>query len=85
MGFPGGSVVNNLPAMQEMWVRSLGWEDPLEEEMATHSSIFDGKIPPTDEPHGLSVRLQRLGHDRACTHTPIWNIGTKFSEILNGF
>ena len=63
MGFPGGSVVNNLPAMQEMWVRSLGWKDPLEEEMSTHSSILDGKIPPTDEPHGLSVRLQRLGHD----------------------
>ena len=63
MGFPGGSVVNNLPAMQEMWVRSLGWEDPLEEEMSTHSSILDRKIPPPDETHGLSVRLQRLGHD----------------------
>ena len=40
MGFPDGSVVKNLPAMQEMWVRSLGREDPLEEEMATHSSIL---------------------------------------------
>ena len=43
-GFPGGSAVKNLPAMQETWVRSLGrsvgWEDPLEEEMATHSSIL---------------------------------------------
>ena len=38
--FPSGSVVRHLPAMQEMWVWSLGWEDPLEEEMATHSSIF---------------------------------------------
>ena len=38
-GFPGGLVVKNLPAMQEMWVRSLGWKDPLEEDMATHSSI----------------------------------------------
>ena len=38
-GFPGGSVVKNLPAVQETCVRSLGWEDPLEEEMAPHSSI----------------------------------------------
>ena len=38
MGFPGGSVVKNLPAMQKTWVRSLGQEDPLEEGMATHSS-----------------------------------------------
>ena len=40
MGFPGGSVVKNLPAMQEMWVRFLGWEDPLETEMATDASIL---------------------------------------------
>ena len=40
MGFPGGSVVKNPPAKQETWVQSLGWEDPLEKEMATHSSIF---------------------------------------------
>ena len=43
--FPGGSVVKNLPAMQEMqetWIQSLGWEDPLEEEMAAHSSILAG-------------------------------------------
>ena len=40
--FPGGSVVKNLPAMQESQVPPLGWEDPLEEEMATHSSILDG-------------------------------------------
>ena len=47
-GFPGGSVVKNLPAMQEtqeMWVQSLGWEDPLEEGMATHSSILALRIP----------------------------------------
>ena len=46
LGFPGGSVVKNSPAKQEMqetWVRSLGQEDPLEEEMATYSSIFAGK------------------------------------------
>ena len=45
LGFPGGSVVSNLPAKQETWVRSLGWEDPLEEEMATHSSILAWEIP----------------------------------------
>ena len=38
-GFPSGSVVKNSPAMQEMWVQSLGQEDPLEKELATHSSI----------------------------------------------
>ena len=41
----GGSVVKNLPAMQETWVRSQGWEDPLEEGMATHSSILAWRIP----------------------------------------
>ena len=40
MGFPGGSVVKNLPAMQETWVRSLGREDPVEKEMTAHSSIL---------------------------------------------
>ena len=44
-GFPGGSAVKNLPAMQEMQVQSLGWEDPLEEGMATHSSILAWRIP----------------------------------------
>ena len=38
-------MVKNLPAMQEIWVRSLGWEDPLEEGMATHSNILAWKIP----------------------------------------
>ena len=44
-GFPGGSVVKNLPAMQETYIRSLGQEDPLEEGMATHSSILAWRIP----------------------------------------
>ena len=47
-GFPSGSVVKNPPAMQEtqeMWVRSLGWKYPLEEAMATHSSILAWRIP----------------------------------------
>ena len=46
-------LVKNPPAMQETWVQSLGWEDPLEEGMATHSGIFAGRIPWTEEPGGL--------------------------------
>ena len=49
MGFPGGSVVKNPPAMQDTQVRSLGREDPLEKEMTTHSSILAWKIPWTEE------------------------------------
>ena len=45
LGFPGGLEVTSPPAMQETWVRSLGWEDPLEEEMAIHSSILAWRIP----------------------------------------
>ena len=45
MGFPGGSVVKNPPAKQETWVRSLGWDDPLEKGKATHSSILAWRIP----------------------------------------
>ena len=53
MDFPGGSVVKNLPARQEMQVQSLGWEDALEEEIATHSSILAWRSPWTEEPGGL--------------------------------
>ena len=57
-------MVKNLPAMQETWVQSLSWEDPLEKEMATHSRILAWRIPWTEEPGGLqSIRLQRVGHD----------------------
>ena len=56
--------VKNPPAMQETGVQSLGQEDPLEEGMATHSSIFAGIIPWTEEPGGLqSMGSQREGHD----------------------
>ena len=51
--------------MQEMWVQSLGPEDPLEKEMATHSSILAWEIPWTEEPGGLQSMLQRIGHDLA--------------------
>ena len=57
-------VVKNLPAMQETWVQSLGQENPLEKEMATHCSILAWKIPRTEEPGGLqSMESQRVGHD----------------------
>ena len=58
--------VKRLPAMQETQVRSPGWEDPLEKEMATHSSTLAWKIPWTEEPGRLqSMGLQRVGHDWA--------------------
>ena len=57
-------MVKDLPAMQETWVRSLGVENPLENGMATHSSILAWRIPWTEEPGGLqSMRWQRVGHD----------------------
>ena len=56
-------MLKNLPATQETWVRLLGREDPLEKEMATHSSILAWEIPRTEEPGGLqSMGLQRVGH-----------------------
>ena len=56
--------VKNLSASQETQVRSLSWEDPLEEGMATHSSILAWRIPWTEEPGGLQFTgSQRVGHD----------------------
>ena len=56
--------VKHLPAMWETQVRSLGWEDPLVKEMATHSITLAWKIPWTEEPCGLQLMgLQRVGHD----------------------
>ena len=64
VGFSGGSAVKNLPAMQEMWVQSLGPEDPLETGMVTYSSILAWEIPWTEEPGGLwSMGVQRVRHD----------------------
>ena len=57
MGFPGSSVVKNPPAKQETWVQSLGREDPLEKEMATHSSMLAWEIPRTKE----TGRLYSMG------------------------
>ena len=64
--------VKRLPTMRETWVRSLGQENPLEKEMATHSSIHAWKIPWTEEPGGLqSMGSQRVGHDWATSLSPL--------------
>ena len=65
VGFPGGSAMKKLPANAgDANFRSLGWEDPLEKEMTTHSSILE--IPRTEEPGGLSsIRSQRVRPDLA--------------------
>ena len=63
-GFPGGSDGKESPAMRETWVRSLGWEDLLEEDMATHSSTLAWKIPWREEPSRLQfMGSQRVVHD----------------------
>ena len=57
-------MVKNLPAVWEIWVQSLGWEDPLEKEMTVHSSILAWRIPWAEEPGGLqSMASQGVGHD----------------------
>ena len=64
LGFPGAQTVNRLPKMQEIRVRSLGREDPLEKEMATHSTILAWEIARTKETGRLqSMGLQRIGHN----------------------
>ena len=64
MAFQVAQMVKCLPVMRETRVRSLGWENPLEKETATHSSIFAWKIPWMEEPGRLqSVGSQRVGHD----------------------
>ena len=72
---PGAQTVKNLPAMQQIQVWSLGWEDPLGEGMATHLSILAWRIPWTEEPDGIqSMGSQRVGHDWTTnTHIINWN------------
>ena len=76
--FPGGAVVQNPPAKQETPVWSLGREDPLEEEMATHSSILAWEIPQTDE-HGRlqSTESQSVGHNLVTKQQKNNNMHTK--------
>ena len=73
----GGSVVKNLPAMQETWVLSLGLEDPLEKGMATDSSILIWRIPWTEEPGRLwPMRSQRVGHHQTRDKGVLVYVGT---------
>ena len=79
-GFPGGSAIKNQPAMQEMqetWVRSLGWEDPLEESMATHTVFFLWRIPWTEEPG----RLQSID----CIALPLGHMILKWLSTLTRY
>ena len=77
MGIPGGSVVKNPPTVQGTWVHSLGWEDALEKEMATHSSTLAWEISWIEEPGELkSMASQRVGQDlltkqQMISNTPI--------------
>ena len=57
-------MVKRLPTMWETWVQTLSWEDLLEKEMATHSSVLAWKIPWSEEPGLQSMGSQRVGHDR---------------------
>ena len=86
LGFLGGTDVKNPPAMQETWVRSLGWEDPLEEGMATHSSILAWRIPWIEEPGGLqSTESQRVKHNRddgVHTHPNVWQYTGNQKNII---
>ena len=70
LGFPSGSAVKNPLAMQETWIQSLGWEDPLEKERATHSSILAREIPWTEEPGGVLHELPRVEHGLATKQQP---------------
>ena len=80
-------IVKNLPAMRKTWVQSLGQEDPLEKEMATHSSILDWRIPWTEEPGRLqSLGSQRVWHDWATnthTHKPTQPFKINWMELIS--
>ena len=78
-------MVKHLPAMWETRVRSLGWEDPLEKEMATHSSILVWKIPWTEEPGRLqSMGLQAEDEEAHCLLTTSWRAKRSGGVIQSG-
>ena len=80
LGFPGGSAVKNLPAVQERQIWFLGWEDSLEEEMATHSNILGWRIPWTEEPEGLCGPSD---HKKSDTTVVTKNACMHYSPSLN--
>ena len=71
-GFPGGSVAKNLPTVQETQAQSLVWDDPLEEGMATHSSVLAWRTPWTEEPGGLQFRGRKSQTRLKRLHTQAW-------------
>ena len=83
-------IVKNLPAMQETWVQSLGWEDPMEKGMAIHSSILAQRIPCTGESGELQfMGLQRVRHDwmtithtHTHTHTSIYRLARYICQYI---
>ena len=78
-------MVKNLPAVQETWVQSLGWEDPQEKGMATHSNILARRIPWTEEPGKLqSMGLQRVRHDWATNIFISWMCCSTMSRNVSG-
>ena len=75
--------VKNLPAVQKTRVRSLSWEDPMEKEMTTHSSIFAWKVSWTEEPGGLqSMVSQRVGHDWETNTYLLIYVAASWSNII---
>ena len=80
LGFPGSTEVKRLPAMQETWVQSLGQEDPLEKEMATHSSILAWRIPWTEELGGL----QSMGRKESDTTERLYFTSVSALKLLMG-
>ena len=77
-------MVKNLPAAQEVWVQSLGQEDLLEKEMATHSSILVWRIPQTEEPDRLqSIGSRRVGHDIHQFLSVPWKYPIYFPQALS--
>ena len=78
-------MVKHLPVMWETWVRSQGWEDLLEKEMVTHSSILAWRIPRMEEPGRLqSMGWQRVGHDSATSLSYIRGFGIMIKAIVEG-
>ena len=75
-------MVKRLPTMRETWVPSLGWEDPLEKEMAIHSSILAWKIPWMEESGWLlSMVSQRVGHDRATSLSTVHRVANSQTQL----
>ena len=87
LGFPGGSVIKNLPAKEKMWIPSLGRKDPLKKEMATHSSVLAWEVLWTGESVGpQSMGSQGVRHDLVAAYirTPGLNVPVSTGLRLEG-